>query len=604
MNDQNSKCIKNEIKEQFNQFFNEVKNEWKNGFELLKKNLDEVEEILELSTGKHTYIRDPLWGEITLNKLEKILLDSFFIQRLRQINQMGGTRYVYPSANHKRFDHSLGTFGAISLILDENLFKRRSEFFKHKLTNSYKGLKKYYDDEKRDIFSDLIYDIDSIEKNIEIQLNIRLWVNTNLKISMLLHDIGHYPFSHSFEVLLIRKKNLVQQYRKNWQDFPAVPHEKRGKEIILGEDELINGLFNTNSKIFEDFFNRVNLDCKLISNSITGESSFCLSELVNGPLDADKMDYLARDYYFTMAPSHLNIFDRIYRLASIEEFGKDFKLVFKEKAISAIIKIILTRTFEFNDVVNHPIQLCFQGMFIACLENTLQRYEEDFQIEIMKCWELMSDDELLKSISILSQKDPLVENLLYGIKNRVFYKEVITLQKTDFLDFISSLEESNIDSIFIDGNKMKKIYTKESMQKMTDDSKRVVNQLISEMDNQYGILIFFNIENRKFANYLEKILILESETDNIISLSEYITNKLEQRSATSPHFVKLNFEQVADTLNILEKIDNSLMVYSDINIKSEVKEFFTILRKDKKALEHFLAQTLTIETEDHQCWEI
>ncbi len=604
MKAKNSVEIKNEIKAQFQQFFDKTKEGWKKGFELLKKNLEEIKDILKFNTQKHTYIRDPLWGEITLNKLERIFLDSFFIQRLRQINQMGGTRYVYPSANHKRFDHSLGTFGAISLILDENLFKRRSEFFKEKLINSYKGLKKYSDDENIEISNDIVCEIDDLKENIDKQLNLRLWINTNLKISMLLHDIGHYPFSHAFEVLLIRKKNLVSQYRKNWQNFPTHPHEERGKEIILGKDELINEIINANSTIFKEFFDRVNLDCNLISKSITGESGFCLSELVNGPLDADKMDYLARDYYFTMAPNHLNIFDRIYRLASIERVDEDYKLVFKEKAISAIIKIILTRTFEFNDIVNHPIQLCFQGMFIACLEKTLQRYNEDFQIEILKCWELMNDDELLRSISILSQKDPLVENLLYGIKNRVFYKEVITLQKTDFNEFISSMEESNLDSIFIDRYKMKEIFTEDRINNMTDDSKRVVNQLISKMDNRYGILIFFNIENKRFANYLKKILILESDPKNIISLSEYITNKFEQRSSTSTDFVKLNFKQVADTLNILEKIDNCLMLYSDIYIQNEVNAFFSIMKENPNKLKHLLAQTLKSESEDQECWQI
>jgi len=105
---------------------------------------------------------------------------------------------------------------------------------------------------------------------------------------------------------------------------------------------------------------------------------------------------------------------------------------------------------------------------------------------------------------------------------------------------------------------------------------------------------------------LEKILILElkSETKKIVSLSDYITNKFEQRSSTFTDFVKLNFEQVADILNILERIDNCLMVYSDNYIRDEVYNFFTIMREDQKKLKHFLAQTLTIESENQQCWEI
>jgi len=601
MSDQNLKVIKNDIKEKFKQFFNRIKENWRRGFKLLKNELEKFESISDLNTKKHTYIRDPLWGEITLNMLERVLLDSFFIQRLRNINQMGGTRYVYPSANHKRFDHSLGTFRVISLILDEKLFKRRSQFFLERLSNSYIGLKEYFTNENIKSFN-IDYEIDELKENIKNQLKLRMWINTNLKISMLLHDMGHYAFSHAFEVFLIRKKNLITQYRKNWREFPSHPHEQRGKDIISGNDELINELFNNFSTIFKDFFDRMNLDSNLISKSITGESNFCLSELVNGPLDADKMDYLARDFYFTMAPNYLNIFDRIYRLASIEKYRSEYRLVFKQKAISAIIKIILTRTFEFNDVVNHPIQLCFQGMFIACLEKVLQRYPEDFQIEVLKSWELMNDNELLKSISILSQEDPLVENLLYGISNRVFYKEVRRLQKTDFQEFISLMEASNLDSIFIDGSKMKEIFTEDRISGMTESSKKIVKKLISKMDNKYGILIFFNIENKRFVNYLKKILILESDSKNIVSLSDYITNKFEQRSSISTDFVKLNFEQVADILNILEKIDNNLMIYSDIHIKKETNDFFNILKKNPNKLKHFLTQTLKSESEE--CWQI
>lgn len=590
------------IKKEFQIFFNDIIEEWKEGFKLLKEKLDPIKNILHLNTQKRTYIRDPLWGEIILNKLERILLDSFFIQRLRNINQMGGTRYVYPSANHKRFDHSLGTFGAISLILDEKLFKRRSEFFLENLNNAYQSLIKYLKDNGKEELLDQDFNEKKLEDDIEKQINLRMWINNNLKISMLLHDIGHYPFSHAFEVLITRKKNLVKQYRVNWQEFPRTPHEQRGKEIILGEDQVINEFFPDNPTIFKDFFIRVNYDYELISKSITGESNFCLSELINGPLDADKMDYLARDYYFTMAPSHLNIFDRIYRLASIQKKDGDYKLIFKEKAISAIIKIILTRTFEFNDIVNHPIQLCFQGMFIACLENTLQKFEENFQIEILKRWELMNDYQLFKSILILSKNDPLINNLLYGIKNRVFYKEVLTLKKSNYIEFISLMEVSNMDSLFIDGHKMQEIFTKSKIEGMSSKTKGVVEKLIVKMEEKYGILIFFNKGNKNFINYVKKILIQESESGNIIPLSIYITERFMQNQPENE--VSINFARIAEVLNILEKIDDNLMIYSEIHIKDEAREFFNLYKNSPKKLKHFLAYSLTSEIEDPKCWDI
>jgi len=585
---------KNSIeKTNFIDFFKDIKEEWLEGFKLLKENLGSIKNVLDLDTQKRTYIRDPLWGEIILNKLERIILDSFFVQRLRNINQMGGTRYIYPSANHKRFDHSLGTFGAISFILDEKLFKRRREFFLENLKNAYRSLTKYFKDNDKEKLLDLDYSENKLEEEIVKQINLRMWINNNLKISMLLHDIGHYPFSHAFEVLITRKQNLIKQYRVNWQEFPRTPHERRGKEIILGEDQVINEFIPDSSTIFKDFFIRVNYDYELISKSITGESDYCLSELINGPLDADKMDYLARDYYFTMAPNHLNIFDRIYRLACIQKKDDVYKLIFKEKAISAIIKIILTRTFEFNDIVNHPIQLCFQGMFVACLENTLQKFEENFQIEILKRWELMNDYQLFKSILILSNNDPLINILLYGIKNRVFYKEVLTLQKSNYQEFISLMETSNMDSLFIDGHKMQEIFTNSKTEGMSDKTIKVVEKLIVKMEEKYGILIFFNKGNKNFSNYINKILIQESESENIVPLSEYITKRLTQNKLKN-----VNFEKIAEVLNILEKIDDNLMIYSDNHIKDEVYDFFILYKNSPKNLKHFLAYSLTSEIED------
>ena len=590
MTNQSSDQLNEKVEKLFDLFFNKIKKEWKTGFKSIQKNLEKINSYKDQNSQKLTYIRDPLWGEIILNPLEKTFLDSFFIQRLRNIVQMGGARYVYPSANHKRFDHSLGTFGAISLILDEKLFKRRSQFFKEKILNSYKGLKNYFLEESKN-FDDLPYGIDKLGESIDSQLEFRAWINSNLKISMLLHDIGHYPFSHAFEVFLSTKENIVKQYRKKWRNFPSAPHEERGKEMILGEDEIINEFFSNYSSVFKIFFTRIKLDCDLIAKSITDECDYCLSRLINGPLDADKMDYLARDYYFTMAPSHLNTFDRIYRLARIEEFDGDYKLIFKEKAISAIIKIILTRTFEFNDVVNHPLQLCFQGMFIACLDKVLQKFEANYQITILKRWELMNDHQLLESISILSENEPLIEKLLYGIKNRVFYKEVMILSKSDLFEFISSMEASNLDSIFIEGGKMKQIYSQDLMNKISIPLKKIVNDLISKMEKEYGILIFYHKENKKFNNYFDKILIQYSESKEIVSLHDYIIEKFRNRRESSKNSSPLNFKEL-DNLNILEKIDNGIMVYSDVHIKEEVTQFFYKLKETPHILKIFLALTL------------
>ena len=133
----------NRIKDCFDDFksffHNKTLPHWKKGFEYFQTIADY--NINNLDREKQGYIRDPIWGEIRLNKLELEILDSFFIQRLRYITQMGGIKFIYPAANHKRFDHSLGTFAAISFILNERILKRRQENFFKKLFLIYKDYK-------------------------------------------------------------------------------------------------------------------------------------------------------------------------------------------------------------------------------------------------------------------------------------------------------------------------------------------------------------------------------------------------------------------------------------------------------------------------------
>src|SRR5271157_2136683 len=122
----------------FEKFFDQsVRSAWRKGYEKFQLIKDKIKTWKDLDILRHKFIRDPLWGEIRLNELEYTLLDSFFLQRLRHIVQMGGTRFVYPAANHKRFDHSLGTFGIISYILDEKILKRRDQFYAGKIKAVY-----------------------------------------------------------------------------------------------------------------------------------------------------------------------------------------------------------------------------------------------------------------------------------------------------------------------------------------------------------------------------------------------------------------------------------------------------------------------------------
>ncbi|MEM3019021.1 MAG: HD domain-containing protein, partial [Candidatus Bathyarchaeia archaeon] len=105
-----------------------------------------------------SFIKDPIYGYIHITEQERDLIDTRPIQRLRRIKQLCGVEYVYPAANHTRFEHSLGVM-YLAGVLAENLEELASEMEK-------------------------------------------------LRIAALLHDVGHGPFSHLFENLLMRRKGL------------------------------------------------------------------------------------------------------------------------------------------------------------------------------------------------------------------------------------------------------------------------------------------------------------------------------------------------------------------------------------------------------------
>ncbi len=115
--------------------------------------------------------RDPIDGFIKIHGIERKIIDSRWFQRLRNIKQLGTTYLIYPSANHTRFEHSIGTMHLASRIL-ENIYIKDHSIIGDKILNWDEGQYK------------------------------RNWVL--LRLATLLHDIGHSPFSHSAETLFVK----------------------------------------------------------------------------------------------------------------------------------------------------------------------------------------------------------------------------------------------------------------------------------------------------------------------------------------------------------------------------------------------------------------
>src|ERR1043165_2341348 len=169
-------------------------------------------------------IRDPLWNNIRLDPLSFELIDTPAFQRLRYVRQLGLAFLVYPGATHSRFEHALGTY---------HLARRTLALF-----------------EEHPDFSAL---------GVECAL---------LRAAALLHDIGHYPFSHALE------------------EIGALHHEEVARPRIHG------------GEVAELLARTLGADAPArILALIRGESESPLQGLISGSIDLDKLDYLRRDAF-------------------------------------------------------------------------------------------------------------------------------------------------------------------------------------------------------------------------------------------------------------------------------------------------------------------
>jgi uncharacterized protein len=232
-------------------------------------------------------INDPVYGFITLD--HPLLLDIVahpYYQRLRRIHQMAFAHLVYPGAVHTRLHHSLGAFHLMCSALDE---LRR------------KGVA-----------------IDADEA-------------MGAKIAILLHDIGHGPFSHALENVLIRGSR----------------HEEISIAIMRALNEEFGGQLETALQIFTHRHPRR-----------------FLHQLVSGQLDMDRMDYLTRDSFFTGVSEGVIGYDRILKMLAVH----DGELMVEEKAIYSIEKFLVSRRLMYWQVYLHKTVLSAEKMLVKILE--------------------------------------------------------------------------------------------------------------------------------------------------------------------------------------------------------------------------------------------
>lgn len=310
-------------------------------------------------------VNDPVYGFISIPYgIIFDLIEHPYFQRLRRIKQVSLTHYVYPGALHTRFHHALGAF--------------------HLMTQAIEVLR---------------------SKGVDISPE----EATAVSIAILLHDIGHGPFSHTLEHTLLE-----------------VRHETLSALFMEKLNEEFGGQLDLAIAIFEDRY----------------EKKF-LHQLVSGQLDMDRMDYLSRDSFFTGVYEGVIGYDRIIKMLSVHEGA----LVVEEKGIYSIEKFLIARRLMYWQVYLHKTVLVAEQMLVQILRRARSLIQQgvalpasapltyflknhakvaDFKVKgdlLLQNFALLDDFDVMAAVkNWMSADDPLLAYFSRGLINRRLFR--------------------------------------------------------------------------------------------------------------------------------------------------------------------------------------
>lgn len=404
---------------------------------------------------EYKVINDPVFGFIKVPRglLLNIVKHRLF-QRLSRIKQLGMASVVYPGAQHTRFQHSLGAFHLMSEAI---------------LSLSQKGI--------------FIFDSEA----------------EALKAAILLHDVGHGPFSHVLEHTLIRD----------------ISHEEISIMMMEEINHELNGALNLAIKIFKDDY-----------------SKRFLHQLISSQLDMDRLDYLRRDSFFTGVTEGNIGSARIIKMLNVV----DDRLVVEQKGIYSIENYLTTRRLMYWQVYLHKTTVAYEKTLVNLLRRAkylahkgeevfatpalrfflyndvdASRFESDPQA--LANYELLDDNDIWASVKTwMSHTDRVLSILAKDLAERRIFR--VEVREEPFADNeVSTLQQQLADAFHVSFEDAAYLISVNTIQKdMYDPS-----------DDQIDILFKGkNDEEGNDTNYVVKDIANASELFNISLLSKKI----------------------------------------------------------------------------------
>jgi HD superfamily phosphohydrolase len=278
-------------------------------------------------------IKDPVHGYVYITEEEKRIIDSYPMQRLRRLRQLAGSEYVYPGANHTRFEHCLGVMYLAGEVLENPNISR-------------------------------------IVSDDEVDM---------CRISALLHDVGHGPFSHVFEQLLIKELDKTHEDITSWIVEKSEVGDKLSKMGYTCQEvaELAVGKLHKKDRTF-------------------------LDQIISSAVDVDKQDFIVRDTYHTGAEyGFIDVFRLIHALDVLGE-----NLAVELGALSALESFMIARIESFKSIYFHRVGRAAQIMLATAMEKAngelgltaFKTPEEYLMLDDYTVWSALKKCEASKGI--------------------------------------------------------------------------------------------------------------------------------------------------------------------------------------------------------------
>ena len=349
-----------------------------------------------MKSSNNKIVNDPVWGFIELDSnLHVELIEHPYFQRLRRIKQLGLSSLVYPGANNTRFEHAIGTMHLVRSAVDV-------------LKN--KGNKISPEEEEA------------------------------VMAALLLHDIGHGPFSHALE------QSIVQ----------GVSHEELS---LIYMNELNREMEGRLSLAIEIFLNQYHKQF--------------LHQLVSSQLDMDRLDFLKRDSFYSGVSEGVVSSERIIKMLNV----KNDQLVIEVKGIYSVEKFLIARRLMYWQVYLHKTVISAEYMMIKLLQRaselsaagrhiqatgSLELFinrvimAQDFRSEDLRIrkraitqFANLDDSDVLCTLKgWMNDLDPILANLSKALINRTLFK--IKLSATPFSDHkINNLKQLSVEKFNI-----------------------------------------------------------------------------------------------------------------------------------------------------------